>query len=480
LSPRIDFYIVSTSISFLLALNIRQAVREFLSLVLWFLAADVEESEWRRLAHIHGAVILMFRATMRLLAGHSKICDVRVLSSVMFSFPTLGDLGRLGGSTLICLLLFTLPRTPISVLAQNRSRVASGLAWQIQGMWQVEGKDKPILLGSAIEPGSLLRPGQDTINHSITILLPDGQRILYECFTVEDCARGFRVPSLYRRPDPFAVDMVARIHAVLLRGNDTDGLAIKSSLGQDSNLPRDEIVAVLDSSERVKIAGLAGNLSNGRYTYDVQPLDRAYQSHFHLAVEKSAAYIAVELPSLGVYVLTISDELNTPRINLFIAAVSLAQAASITNSFSAAKTQMKEWNREGEGWPIHDFLRAYLESLMLGAMPSTTGEQASAAKKIASNAETAGSAESEAAVTAEPTFSPKPGVSDGDTAVTLRCETPGAILYYTVDGSQPVANSPVYDAPIMVIGTELTIKSFASVAGKKDSAVVTGVFRIRQ
>jgi hypothetical protein len=31
----------------------------------------------------------------------------------------------------------------------------------------------------------------------------------------------------------------------------------------------------------------------------------------------------------------------------------------------------------------------------------------------------------------------------------------------------------------MVIGSELTIKSFASVAGRKDSAVVTGIFRIR-
>jgi hypothetical protein len=31
----------------------------------------------------------------------------------------------------------------------------------------------------------------------------------------------------------------------------------------------------------------------------------------------------------------------------------------------------------------------------------------------------------------------------------------------------------------MVKGTELTIKSFASVAGKKDSPIVTGIFRIK-
>jgi Fn3 associated len=442
--------------------------------------ADTEESKWRRLAHNHRAVDLMSNARMRLLAGYDKICRMRIRSSMMFFFPTLGEIRRLTGSTLIYLLLFTLPRTANLVFAQDHSHAPLGLTWQVQGQWQVEGKDSPILIGSAIESGSLLRPGQGMINHSITVLLPDGQRILYECFTVEDCARGFRVPPLYRRPDPFSVDMVARIHAVLLRENNSDGLAIKSSIGQDCPLPRDEVVAVLDSSKRVKIAGLAGNLSDGRYTYDVQPLDRTYPPRFHLAVEKIAPYITVALPSSGVFVLTISDELNTPRINLFIAAVSPAQSASITKSFSEAKALMKEWNREGQGWPIHDFLRAYLESLMLGAKPLSARPQVNAAVKNASKAEATHNASHEAAVTAEPTFSPKPGILDGDTGVKLRCETPGAILHYSVDGSQPVANSPVYNAPIMVKGTELTIKSFASAAGKKDSAVVTGAFRIRQ
>jgi hypothetical protein len=398
---------------------------------------------------------------------------------MMFSFPALGDVRRFVRSIVICLLLFALPPTTTSVLAQNHSHAPLGIAWQVQGSWQIQGVDAPLVTGSTVEPGSLLRPGLGTVNHSITVLLPDGQRVLYECFTVEDCARGFRVPSLYRRPDPFAVDMVAHIHSVLLRENGSQGLAIKSSIGQDSRLPRDEIVAVLDSSKRVKIAGLASNLSNGRYAYDVQPLDGTYPPQFHLAVEKSAPYITVALPSFGVYVLTLSDDLNTPRIDLFIVAVNSAQAASVTKSSSEAKGLMKVWNREGQGWPIHDFQRAYLISLMLGTKSLSTGLQVNAADKNISKANTLSHAESEATVTAEPTFSPKPGVFDRDTGVTLRCETPGAILHYTVDGSQPVASSPVYDAPIMVIGTELTIKSFASAAGKKDSAVVTGVFRIR-
>ena len=79
----------------------------------------------------------------------------------------------------------------------------------------------------------------------------------------------------------------------------------------------------------------------------------------------------------------------------------------------------------------------------------------------------------------EPRLFPDPGVFGGDMEVTLRCDTPGATIHYTFDGSQPVATSPIYSAPIEVKGTELTIKAFASVPGKKDSAVVTGIYRIR-
>src|ERR1700689_3617886 len=81
-----------------------------------------------------------------------------------------------------------------------------------------------------------------------------------------------------------------------------------------------------------------------------------------------------------------------------------------------------------------------------------------------------GTAEDRAGVTTEPKFSPKPGLFDANIALTLRCKTPGATMHFTVDGSDPVARSPVYLAPIIVRGSELTIKSFASVTGRNDSA----------
>jgi len=260
-------------------------------------------------------------------------------------------------------------------------------------------------------------------------------------------------------------------------------LSTGSSSQKTLHLPRDEVMAVLGVNNRVDITGLAAKLSNGHYTYDLRPLDRAYPRQFHLVLEKEAPSISLALPSCGLYALTIIDDLNTARIDLLIAAVRPAQA-SLRKSYQDAKAQMEQWNGDYYNWPIHDFQRAYLESLMEGAKPLTTRRQEALAGKLVSNAGVPGglgdTAAKRAGVPAEPSFLPKPGLLDGDTAVTLRCDTPEATMHFTVDGSQPVASSPVYRAPIMVKGTELTIKSFASLAGSKDSAVVTGIFRIRQ
>jgi hypothetical protein len=298
------------------------------------------------------------------------------------------------------------------------------------------------------------------------IFLPDGQRILYECFLVQDCARAFRVPSLYRKPDPFAVDMLARIRAVLSRRR----VDAESGKHQSQRLPLDEALVVLGPGNRVDISGLAGKLPNGRYSYDLRPFDPSYPRQVHVILEKNSSNIGLSLPSSGLYGLTISDQLDTPRIDMLIGAVEPAGSAQVLKSFHDAASLIGDWNIDYQGWPIHDFQRAYLESLVLGIKPSRSSMQP---EVMAGKARSAG-------ITAEPAFLPKPGLFAGDTAVTLRCDTPGATMHYTVDGSQPFDNSPVYHAPIMVKGTELTIKAFAVAPGAKESAVVTGIFRIQE
>lgn len=363
-----------------------------------------------------------------------------------------------------CLSMLILLAT--SGRAQRPREAPLGVAWQVRGQWLIEGKSAPVVTGDAIPPGSLLEPTGEPANHSIMIFLPDGQRILNECFVARDCERGFRVPSLYREPDPFAVDVLARIRAVLSRRRPDP----ESGQHQGPRVPRDESAVVLGTENRVEITGLLSKLPNGRYTYDLRPFDHANPPQFRVTLEKNSPNITIPLPSSGLYGFTISDQLNTPRIDVLVAAIRPRQSAEILKSFQNATALIGDWNTDYQGWPIHDFRRAYLESLTLGIKPTETGTQAAITTKKAHRA----------GITAEPVFSPKPGRFAGDTAVSLRCDTPGATMHYTVDTSQPFDTSPVYHAPIMVKGTALTIKAFAVAPGEKESAVVTGIFWIHE
>src|SRR5689334_18747702 len=116
------------------------------------------------------------------------------------------------GKALLCALLFLAVALPLHAAGSD----TSGIAWRVKGIWHAAGNDLPIESGDAIQPASLLTPGGDFGSHSITVLLPDGQRVLYECFAAADCARGFRVPALTRRPEPFALHMMARVRAALV------------------------------------------------------------------------------------------------------------------------------------------------------------------------------------------------------------------------------------------------------------------------
>jgi len=346
---------------------------------------------------------------------------------------------------------------------QSIWKTSSGIAWKVQGAWRIDGGTSDLATGDAIQPGSLLFPVEGTPIHSIIILLPDGQRILYECFQSADCAHGFRVPALYRMPKPTAIDMLARIRAVLLR----DRLNPSAVDHQNPGMVPDEWFAVLETGNRVKLAGSMANLSNGTYTCNLRSVDHAYPNQSNLKVEKNAPYIPITLPGPGLYDLTISDELDIPRIDLMIAAVSGTHGAPLFKKYSDAKALLGDWNIDHQGWPIHEFHRAYLKSLMLGIKPqSATVPAAKAPVKFPAN------------TTEEPAFSPRPGDRKGDIEVKIMCETPGATIHFTLDGAQPLGNSQIYHAPIMVKGTGLIIKAFASSPGQKDSPVVTGFFKV--
>jgi hypothetical protein len=350
--------------------------------------------------------------------------------------------------------------------ASQRPRpTVDGIAWDVSGQWQIEGQRGTIASGDVISPGALLHPVSSGGSHSILIFLADGQRILYECYLARDCARDFRVPSLYRRPVPFAVDLLARFHAVLADESRFPHFGID----QEIHIPRHEVVAGLDPGNDVYIAGLPTALPDGEYTSNIRRVDHRSTQPFRVAFMKKGSSIKLRLPAPGLYDVTVFDQMNRRRIDLFVAAVAPAREALLQKSFARTRALLEAWNEEYPGWPIHDFQRAWLESLVLGISPRLTAPQAATVAEV-----------NEPDNVAEPVFSPRPGVFDDHTAVTLTCATPGAVMHFTVDGSQPFDTSPIYRAPIIVMGTELTIKAFATAPGKKDSAVVTGIFRIQE
>ena len=79
--------------------------------------------------------------------------------------------------------------------------------------------------------------------------------------------------------------------------------------------------------------------------------------------------------------------------------------------------------------------------------------------------------------TAAPVISPAGGSFTSVQTVTLSDATPGAVLYYTLDGTTPTTASAVYASPLSLASTE-TIKALAVAPGANASPVVTAAFNI--
>lgn len=80
--------------------------------------------------------------------------------------------------------------------------------------------------------------------------------------------------------------------------------------------------------------------------------------------------------------------------------------------------------------------------------------------------------------TATPKFTPASGGVSKGTTVVISCDTVGATIYYTTDGSTPTLDSPQYDGSPITINAATTIKAIALKVGLATSAVGTGNYTI--
>ncbi len=82
--------------------------------------------------------------------------------------------------------------------------------------------------------------------------------------------------------------------------------------------------------------------------------------------------------------------------------------------------------------------------------------------------------------TASPAFSPPPGVYEKGYEVKIFCATAGSLIYYTLDGSDPLAGqSPLYfDTSPIVINSSFQLKAVAVSPPLLDSYIVHGDYKI--
>ncbi|MBN2160665.1 MAG: chitobiase/beta-hexosaminidase C-terminal domain-containing protein [Spirochaetes bacterium] len=83
--------------------------------------------------------------------------------------------------------------------------------------------------------------------------------------------------------------------------------------------------------------------------------------------------------------------------------------------------------------------------------------------------------------TSTPLFTPAGGGFATDTSVSITCSTPGAVIYYTTDGSDPTVD-PIYEytgaIPVAGNGTSVNIRALAATPGYLDSAIAGETYTI--
>lgn len=78
---------------------------------------------------------------------------------------------------------------------------------------------------------------------------------------------------------------------------------------------------------------------------------------------------------------------------------------------------------------------------------------------------------------ATPSFSPAAGAVAANSTVTISCETEGATIHYTIDGSEPTTASTTYSSAI-TINAAKTIKAIAVKPNYKNSEIATAAYTI--
>ena len=259
---------------------------------------------------------------------------------------------------------------PALVIAGSREKVPpafAGMVWKKQGDWHLNGSGTGLRLGDAVPPGSLLTAAGSKAAQSTVILLPDGQRLLCECYDAKACSQGFRIPAIVSSPSPAVWEMFVGVQEALLARPAADDAAFEAPPGHEAMAAQVEIVSALSPQGEISIASALRVLPTGRYALALISdggrgsgvIDLGKQPLNWAAADGTAR---VRVPGPGVYRIRVSDPSLEPRIGIEVLATMPGSFAEESTGLKHARETILEWSHTHEGWPLHDFLRVYLQS----------------------------------------------------------------------------------------------------------------------
>jgi hypothetical protein len=266
-------------------------------------------------------------------------------------------------------ILVLLGGSATTVVAESgpASSDPTGMVWERHGDWHLNGSSDTLRLGEAIPPGGLITAGAEGPMHSMLILLPDGQRMLCECFEAKICSQGFRVPAITPRPTPVIWDMFVGVRNVLLLRPIAAETAFPIPVGRAEMAGNFEMVAPVSPQGEISITPALRVLPPGQYSLSVMKEGQQPAASTVPAVQPldwiSARPVAqVRVGGVGLYHIRVSDQSYIPRIEIEVLAASPASYPAEAAGLKQTRETILGWSHIQEGWPLHPFLRVYLES----------------------------------------------------------------------------------------------------------------------
>ena len=253
----------------------------------------------------------------------------------------------------------------------------SGMVWERHGEWHLNGSAAELRLGEAIPPGGLVTAGTQSAPHSMTILLPDGQRLLCECYQQKSCSQGFRIPAITPLPSAAVWAMFVQVRNVLLLRSASAETAVPAVTGRAAMAGNVEMVAAINAAGEVSIAPALRVLPSGQYSLNIArdgsqadaSVRPATQSLMWNVGQKSAA---VRVGEPGLYRIRVLDRTYVPRMEIEVLSASATSSATEAAALKAARETILGWNQTHGGWSLHDFLRVYLQAREISVLAANS------------------------------------------------------------------------------------------------------------